>query len=792
MAPQQEKQQAHWSQNPHRGAITLLLSDAFTGIGGIAILSYVFYSRTDPTLLFAWSSIGIVISSLFGYFFYREYLQKPSNRFNQIKTQLWLYRFMLGWYWAVPQYMAATSGDPTLYVMPSIMACICLINAAYVCTSVSRYFAGFLPQAIMLLSINPILPAEVHYYAYLAIALGICMIPAAFSVERIYLDYIGASGKAEKYRSAGAHASETIASIKGRLDNTQNRLQLVANHSQDIILLHDSLGRYVYVNKVVETILGYKPEEIIGHKPSRFLHPEDRTVVKKLFEEPGLKTLTGGPTRFRFIAKNGDIIWLESHTQIVPNSHSEDIALVSTSRDITATILAEAERLHIAKLDPLTKAYTRAEFDQKLKTSVHTAKTEDGCHALLYLDLDQFKIINDSAGHEAGDALLIHVCQLLQTCAKDKGIVARLGGDEFAILLDSCSTNQAGIFANQLRNRIANSDFHYKDQPFSSTVSIGIAIIDRNIESAKQALSRADIACYVAKNKGRNNFHLWLDGDKMVSDHAHNITLINQVKSALDNDQLEIYGQPVVALQEHLRGARHCEVLTAILLENGERLSPDIYLPALEAFGLSMRYDHYVIEAALKIFAQHAKDNTWRWISINLSAQTVCHPPSLATIRNLFERYEIAPENICFEITETARLDNIDAASSFLHELKQMGCKLALDDFGSGHSSFEHLMKLPFDIMKIDGQFVTDIATNRAHKALVKSMCEVAAELGITTLAEYVQDAATARKLMNLGVHYGQGFFLADREALDRLLSKPAEKTAAEENVISLHKPVVK
>ncbi|MDD9894127.1 MAG: EAL domain-containing protein, partial [Gammaproteobacteria bacterium] len=754
MAPVKEENQGHWSLNPHRGAITLLLSDALTGIGGILILSYVFYSRTNLALLFTWSAIGFLVTSLFGYFFYREYLQKSHNRFNEIKSQLWLYRFLLGWYWTIPQYMAATSGDPTLYVMPAIMACICLINAAYVCTSVSRYFAGFLPQTIMLLSVNPMLPAEIHYYAYLAIALGICLIPAAFSVERIYTDYLGASGKAEKYRSDRAQASQQIASIKDQLNSTEQRLQLVANHSQDIILLHDSLGRYVYVNKAVEAVLGYQRAEILGHTPSRFLHPEDRSTVKELFAEPGLKTLTSGPSRFRFIAKNGNTVWLESHTQLVPNGNGEDIALVSTSRDITANIIAEEKRLHIAKLDPLTKAYTRAEFDYKLKATVKAAKDSNGSHALLYLDLDQFKIINDSAGHEAGDALLKHVCQLLQSCTNAQGIVARLGGDEFAILLNDFSTNQATAFANQLRNRIAESNFHYNGQPFSSTVSIGIAVIDHNIESAKQALSRADIACYVAKNNGRNNFHLWLDGDKMVSDHAQNITLINQVKTALDNNQLEVYGQPVVPLQKHLNGVRHCEVLTAIQLENGERLSPDVYLPALETFGLSMRYDHHVIEAALKTFAGHAKGNNWRWISINLSAQTICHPPSLETIRGLFEQYKVSSENVCFEITETARLDNIDAASSFLQALKSMGCKLALDDFGSGHSSFEHLIKLPFDIMKIDGQFITDISTNPAHEALVKSMCEVASELGINTLAENVQDAATVHKLQSLGGPY--------------------------------------
>ncbi|MDD9894128.1 MAG: EAL domain-containing protein, partial [Gammaproteobacteria bacterium] len=266
------------------------------------------------------------------------------------------------------------------------------------------------------------------------------------------------------------------------------------------------------------------------------------------------------------------------------------------------------------------------------------------------------------------------------------------------------------------------------------------------------------------------------------------IRMASKVKQALDKNQVKCYGQLVVPLEANRPGATHCEVLTTIETDNGERLTPDRYLPALEKFGLSTEYDHHVVATTLKAMSRSttSQEMGWGWVSINLSAQTVCNPPSLDVIKDLFQRYSVPPTSVCFEITETAHLQNMSSALTFMSSLHEMGCMLALDDFGSGHSSFEHLLNLPFDIVKIDGQFITNLCNSASHQSIVKSICDLASQLDILTVAEMVEDAPTTELIRKLGVKYGQGFYLAGRQPLEDLLDTPTELLQLNPKVLNL------
>lgn len=774
---------------PYKAAASLLLADAVMSVGGSFAFVWLLYGRVDSSWLLMWQLCASLPAIALAAYLYTQIIRKDPKQLQRVQVPLFIYRLILSAIWTGPQFFAIFSGDPGLYVIPAYLAGVSFVFNAFINLSIARYFAVFAPMAAALIYITQLLPEHFHILSHLTIALGFLLIPAAYAMERIFFGYLGANEEAMRYKHASAKAERQIENISLALGDSQKRLQLVADNSHDIIILHDKDGKYLFVSNAVTDITGYYPSDLIGNKPSDYVYHKDQATLKKRFEEHGRHTLFNTPSRFRFVCKDGSLVWMETITRPIKGiGQNENLAMVSSSRDVTKQIEFERNLQKQAQLDALTGCYNRSEFDRRLQRMVTNAKDGTQAHALIYVDLDQFKIINDSCGHQAGDALLIDVSRRLKNLTGDKGAVARLGGDEFAILLNNCSTNDASRFANQLRNHLASQDFEHNQQFFSMAASFGIAIIDDTLDGAEEALSRADVACYVAKAAGRNGIHLWLDGDSMVSGHTESILMASKVKQALDNDEVKCYGQLVVPLEVARPGATHCEVLTAIETEDGQRLTPDRYLPALEKFGLSTEYDHHVVATTLKAMSRSttSQEMGWGWVSINLSAQTVCNPPSLDIIKDLFQRYSVPPTSVCFEITETAQLQNMSSALTFMTSLHEMGCMLALDDFGSGHSSFEHLLNLPFDIVKIDGQFITNLTNNSSHQSIVKSVCDLATQLDILTVAEMVEDAPTTELVRKLGVKYGQGFYLAGRQPLEELLDTPTELLQLNPKVLQL------
>lgn len=774
---------------PLRAAITLQQAETAMALVAGAIFVYIFYGKISTPVLFGWWLASAIITCSMALYLYLKTPNRSLLQDQRIATGITLYRLTGTILWTSLQYFAVISNADYLQLMPAFLTGFILIFHAFINLSVARYIVIAIPQLTVLAYCSTLLPSYTHDYALLTGAVAVGLIPAAYALEKAFRDYVSTSAREHQYRQASATAERHIEDISQALGNSQKQLQLVADNAHDVIALHNTSGHFLFVSKAIQTITGYNASALIGQPPSQFIYPDDYRRLRKLYLQENNEQFFKLPLRYRVISKNGTLTWVETITRPVKaQDGGEDIAMVSSTRDISSQITLEESLQKQARLDPLTGCANRKAFDEQLSALVNSAHDEQQSHALIYIDLDQFKIINDSCGHQAGDALLIEFSKRLLALADSNIHVARLGGDEFGILLEGFSTNAATRFANTARGELTRQDFEYQQQFFSMAASFGIAIIDQHVKSAEEALIRADVACYVAKASGRNGIHLWLDGDRMVNSHTEAVRLATEVKQAMDQERVHCFGQMVVALNHKRPAAAHCEVLTAIQQPTGEYLAPAKYLPALEMFGLCTDYDHYVVERTLATLQEtnssHAKG--WGWISINLSAQTVCNPPSLEIITALFQRYNVSPKNICFEITETAKLQNLPNALTFLNGLHTMGCMLALDDFGSGHSSFEHLLNLPFDIVKIDGQFIADLSSNPASQSIVESICKLAKQLDILTVAEMVENLSTAQAAFKFGVNYGQGFYLAKRQPLATLLSTHAEELKPESNVLRL------
>lgn len=758
------------SAHPNTGAAyrapTLLqIADAVVSVGAAMTLALLFYPTSPTQFLLPWLIIAVITPAIYGCYVYQHIFVGGLHRYLDTQRLMLLYRFAISVIWVPTHYFALYSGEPSQYIMPAVICELICINVAYSNMSLARYLAAFIPQALSLIYVTTQLPTEYQIYSLLAITIGILLTPAAYIVQRIVVDFRDTQNQAEAANNAAAEAQESF-------KIAAQRLQVLAENSHDIIALLDNRGRHLFVSESAERIFGIPSESLIGRQPGEFVHREDAKRMDKAFFQNRSKAFYK-PMRNRFYTPEGRLVWLESIIRPIDDPHDTGALFAVTSRDVTEQMKMESELRKQASEDSLTRCMNRSQFELALKEAVADSQNEQAQHALLYLDMDQFKIINDSCGHQAGDKMLCHVADELHEHTADQGMVARLGGDEFAILLNHASEKAAAEFAESLCNRMGASSFEYNQQNFSCALSIGVAMVDTGAKTADDVLSRADIACYVAKNAGRNCYHLWIAGDQMVTRHSEYIQLSNEVQQALENQRIQILGQPITNLQIDSSPAQNVEVLSAIVTETGDVIPPTSYLPALEHFGQTTAYDLYIIEHSLALFSkQRATENGWAKISINLSAQTVCNQPSLQRIKSLIAQSQVSPSCICFEITETAQLDSVVVATEYLHALKALGCSLALDDFGSGHSSFEHLLSLPFDIVKIDGQFVTELVKNPSHQAIIRSVCELAESKEMVTVAEHVDSDSTAQLLRELGVHCGQGFHLAGKSPLTELLAQ--------------------
>ena len=424
-----------------------------------------------------------------------------------------------------------------------------------------------------------------------------------------------------------------------------------------------------------------------------------------------------------------------------------------------------------ASHDTLTGLINRREFEHRVERSIARARTQATTHALLYLDLDQFKIVNDTCGHAAGDELLQQLAQLLLSSVRHRDTLSRLGGDEFGMLLENCPLDKAVEIANDLLTAINNFQFTSNDNTFILGISIGIVPIDHSTTDFASTMSAADSACYIAKDAGRHQVQIAHMGDRRLQERHGEMQWVARLNKAIANDQFALYFQPVIPCASKPSTGRHLEILVRLLDDDGTIITPVTFLPAAEKYNLLTNIDRWVIEHSLRWLAKETSTSEpLITLSINISGQTIGNPEMLKFILDMREESGVSASQVIFEVTETAAIANITTATSFMLALRGCGFRFTLDDFGSGLSSFTYLKKLPVDYLKIDGIFVRDILSDPVDYAMVKAISELGQLLGKKIIAELVETDELAEALRKLGVDYMQGHSYGKPQPLNNFI----------------------
>lgn len=440
--------------------------------------------------------------------------------------------------------------------------------------------------------------------------------------------------------------------------------------------------------------------------------------------------------------------------------------LSDTARRLTENLSYQASH------DALTDLYNRRKFEAILKSNRRELTAQDGMdersHVLCYIDLDHFKVVNDTCGHAAGDELLAQVATILKNGVRRSDSVARLGGDEFAIFLSDCDLPTALELCNKIRNQIVDIRYHWEDSVYQISASMGITEMSSDTGCTEEVLNAADTACKRAKDSGRDRVYVFDVSDRTLARKRRDLLWLNQITSALDNDRFVLYRQFIVPLSDAAETAgKHFEILIRLNSSEGRLIFPDEFLPVVERYNLGPKLDRWVINAAIDWLIESPEElanlNT---CAINLSGQSLASTDLLEFVRTKLSETGFPAEKLCFEITETAAITDLENAQEMIDSLRSLGCKFALDDFGSGLSSFAYLQNLNVDIIKIDGAFVKSMIDDQVNRATVKSINDVAKAIGKRTVAEFVETQEISNELKELGVDYAQGYHYSKPEAL--------------------------
>lgn len=450
------------------------------------------------------------------------------------------------------------------------------------------------------------------------------------------------------------------------------------------------------------------------------------------------------------------------------------------SRDITERVELQQQLLHMANHDELTGIFNRREFHARLCRLHQYVQGTELEFSLCVIDLDRFKLVNDTAGHAAGDRLLIELTELIQSHLEEGETLARLGGDEFGLLLEAPSAH-AALRGRRIIAAITSYEFEYGNRRYSVGACIGITSIEHGDDTIAELTDRADSACYAAKNNGRNQCVVFSPVSAAYLAHRKELRQVEIIKEALQANRLQLFVQSIepgfVADRTSAKSA-HYEVLLRLESELGELMAPDTFIPVAERFNIMQDLDKWVLRNCLETLQSFAQKGLDVSLSINLSGNTLSDLSALDSIVSTVRHSCISGQKLCFEITESAAINNIDNVVAFMHQLKQSGVKFALDDFGAGLSSFAYIRSLPIDFLKIDGYFIRNIRSDATNKAITAAFVQLSRELGIKTVAEFVEDKATRKMVVEMGIDYVQGYGVSRPIALSQVLSSDGVKSS--------------
>lgn len=553
--------------------------------------------------------------------------------------------------------------------------------------------------------------------------------------------------------------------VEAQLHRERDLAQVTLASIGDGVITTDEAGIIQYMNPVAERLTGWPAGEVAGRALASIYRLRDAKTGEPL------------PLPVRGVLARGQVVSRLDHALLIRRDDAaipvQDTAAPIRSRDgfligavlvfhdVTVKLNLTQELQHQASHDALTGIPNRREFERRLGELLDHPRDGGQTHIVCFLDLDQFKVVNDTSGHVAGDELLRQVATLVRSHMRASDTLARLGGDEFGLILESCPMQRALALTEAIREDIADFRFAWEGKSFSIGVSIGLVPVVSGDRDLGAVLSAADAACYAAKDQGRNRIHVYQMDDRTLMEQHGQMQWVTRLQNALDEDRLRLFVQPIVPLPLGVDHPLHFEILVR-LEEDGRLITPGSFLPAAERYGLMARVDQWVVHNTLawigdRVRREGALPGVY---SINLSGASLSDARFRKTLRDTLERLRLPAGAVCFEITETSAVANLSKVVPFIREIKQLGCFFALDDFGSGLSSFAYLKNLPVDFLKIDGSFIKDIERDPIDLAMVQAINAIGHEMGLKTIAEYVASEGILRRVQEIGIDFAQGYYL--------------------------------
>ncbi|MGV6825681.1 MAG: bifunctional diguanylate cyclase/phosphodiesterase [bacterium] len=565
--------------------------------------------------------------------------------------------------------------------------------------------------------------------------------------------------------------NEMVSTIREQnisLSNAKNSYFALYHDNPMMLFTLKQNGIVVAVNEHGASQMGVDRSSLIGRGFTGLIYPEDRQVMVDMIQGCLLDDKNVHHCEVRHMHPEQSGRWMRITARVIRTSRDE-INILLVCEDITEQRRLSERLTYQASHDSLTGLVNRSEFERRIASSLELLITEQDENVLLYMDLDQFKVINDTCGHVAGDQMLRNLAGVLTPVIRHRDTLARLGGDEFGVLLEGCSLEQAREISQHIIQAINEYEFYWEGKRFVIGISIGAVSYCNSSQSVTELMRMADAACYMAKDKGRNRIHVYETDDMELAVRHGEMSWVNRIQAALSEDRLCLMHQPIQRIgQGGVAGGSHGEILVRMMDEEGELVMPGSFLPAAERYNLSPQVDRWVVSHTLKWFSAHPERMDRNSVcSINLSGNSLTDEDFFGFLIKAFKDAGVSPANFCFEITETAAIANLDVAVNFITECRRrFGCRFSLDDFGAGFSSFAYLKNLPVDYLKIDGQFVRDMLGNPVNLAMVKSINEIGKVMGKLTVAEFVESREVLDELREIGIDYAQGFYIGKPQRL--------------------------
>lgn len=531
--------------------------------------------------------------------------------------------------------------------------------------------------------------------------------------------------------------------------------QLFEN-SPDGIAILDETNTIIETNAAFLEMFGYAKDECTGRKldelVARDVDRSDAEAISRQARKDRLRV--DSLLRHR---KDGSPIRVDALGYPITTTRG-NVGIYAIYRDVSEKHEALEELKHRARRDSLTSLLNRRELETRIEHLITQDRSagRDSRHAFIYIDLDEFKLVNDTSGHLAGDRLLVAVSNALQQNVKGSDAVARLGGDEFAILLYNCTLDDACAIAERIRNDVAQLTLDWSEGRYSVGTSIGVALLDGATRSFEELMNNADAACYVAKNAGKNRVEVYRADNREIAGRREQGSWILKLRAALGEDRFRLYRQQIIPISSERSMPDHYEILLRLVEEDGQLVPPASFIPAAERFNLMGDIDLHVIEMVVQRLEREPRNDV-RY-SINISGISLAQPQFTKHVMAILERSSIATKRLSFEITETAAITRMDMAKEFIAAVKGLGARVSLDDFGSGMSSFSYLKTLPVNVLKIDGMFIRDMLSNSKDHAIVEAFNQIGHALGMLTVAEFVENEVILEALRRIGVDFAQGY----------------------------------